>query len=538
MVEAIVTDLRNGRESLSSVKWDTQVAWNNTKAIDDTHDYSNATFWDVIGWVNEILDERVNNCSGASDDAKFLAGYYEAVYRLNTLPGELDAVLTDDVTEITDDNWGTFEGLYEDVIEYESYIDNTTHPDSVIREFKSDVRRLKSLVSNYSNDYLDDRVEQFVTGINAEEVIEGTTVKELLDGAKFERDNLDTLTSFIEDIKAGDYTYGLATYDLVKDENDVVEIIEGLEAIAETIEEVNTLMDSDEREALEDVERKVNDLAKASNDEDETYVDDAIAEFSKEEIEIVQTYVEDFFNEFYTVNVRRLSNGKYSARLEATDYVTYLNSDDEDLENSAIADVLTKLVDEDERVGDTYYDALLAAEPSTKEDLMEIVEAAEDIELKFSYTSTEVEAVYDAFDAVDELLGTVYGEIDTVTFKSPYDLTVRETRSLKTLRNQLIRIINRIEQSDVTITEVKDWWVFENGQWVFYQDGHTVSNRWVASNATDWYYAGANGVMLTNSWIARDSSLQVWYYVGADGKMVTNTVVDGCTIDANGEWHA
>ena len=40
------------------------------------------------------------------------------------------------------------------------------------------------------------------------------------------------------------------------------------------------------------------------------------------------------------------------------------------------------------------------------------------------------------------------------------------------------------------------------------------------------------------TWIARDSSLQVWYYVGADGKMVTNTVVDGCTIDANGVWHA
>ena len=29
--------------------------------------------------------------------------------------------------------------------------------------------------------------------------------------------------------------------------------------------------------------------------------------------------------------------------------------------------------------------------------------------MKLSYTSTEVEAVYDAFDAVDELLGTVYG---------------------------------------------------------------------------------------------------------------------------------
>ena len=91
-------------------------------------------------------------------------------------------------------------------------------------------------------------------------------------------------------------------------------------------------------------------------------------------------------------------------------------------------------------------------------------------------------------------------------------------------------------EADVEIT--KDWWVYENGQWVFYQDGRTVSNVWVADHNNDWYYAGANGVMLTNSWIARDSSLSVWYYVGADGKMVTNTVVDGYTINANGEWHA
>ena len=89
------------------------------------------------------------------------------------------------------------------------------------------------------------------------------------------------------------------------------------------------------------------------------------------------------------------------------------------------------------------------------------------------------------------------------------------------------------------VAEPQDWWVqSSNGEWVFYQDGKVQEYTWVASNATDWYYAGKNGVMVTSSWIARDSSLSVWYYVNEDGLMVRDTTIDGYYIDANGEWHA
>ena len=85
---------------------------------------------------------------------------------------------------------------------------------------------------------------------------------------------------------------------------------------------------------------------------------------------------------------------------------------------------------------------------------------------------------------------------------------------------------------------VKNWWVEESDGWTFYQNNVPVENIWVADHNNDWFYAGANGKMLVSSWIARDASGEIWYYVDAEGKMVTNTVVDGYTIDANGEWHA
>lgn len=84
----------------------------------------------------------------------------------------------------------------------------------------------------------------------------------------------------------------------------------------------------------------------------------------------------------------------------------------------------------------------------------------------------------------------------------------------------------------------KNWWIEESQGWTFYQNGEPVEYHWVADYKNDWYYAGKKGIMLTSSWIARDSSLSVWYYVDENGKMVTNTTIEGCVIDANGEWHA
>lgn len=85
---------------------------------------------------------------------------------------------------------------------------------------------------------------------------------------------------------------------------------------------------------------------------------------------------------------------------------------------------------------------------------------------------------------------------------------------------------------------IKDWWIKENEVWIFYQNNQPVSNRWVADYKNDWYYAGNHGIMLSNSWIARDANLDVWYYVGEDGKMLSDTTTpDGYYVDAAGAYY-
>lgn len=83
---------------------------------------------------------------------------------------------------------------------------------------------------------------------------------------------------------------------------------------------------------------------------------------------------------------------------------------------------------------------------------------------------------------------------------------------------------------------IKDWWLLENGVWVFYQNNQPVSHVWVADYKNDWFYAGENGIMATDWWVWRDANSA--YYVGEDGQMVYGpTTIHGYEIDANGLWY-
>ena len=571
LVDAIVTDIESAGYRLSSIPHsatrnasDTaDIVWTNTgKLVNEGSIPNGKSIWDVMltytvngKTVSEFIETRVDDCSGESDDATFLADFEDALLDLNTLVRELNTEFETEKGIFYDGSiergeWTSAERLYNRVLFAESYLPNNANFTSSEKStFRRQVAELKQLVAEYQGDYVGEYAEAYEEALLKQKVA-GTTVEDIMDtDVDYSRENLDALEAFIEDVKADEHTFkntdgsaisGLPSYTLVENESEVVAIMDELETIVEDMKTVNDLMDStsDAHKALRDVRSLVRELAAADNENDDAtdYVLTVINKFNAGDIDNVVTYVEEFFNEFYTVDVRERSNGRYTAELEPTELERYLTSDEQTvLESSDIAKILTKFVDETSRTGDTYYDELVAAEGTTKDDLIAVAEEAADIELKFTYTDVEVETVYNALDALAELLPTEDGKY---TNDNPYDLTARERRDLKSLDRYLSRVAARIENAEVIVTEEKDWWVYENGQWVFYQDGHTVSNRWVASNATDWYYAGANGVMLTNSWIARDSSLQVWYYVGADGKMVTNTVVDGCTIDANGEWHA
>ncbi len=571
VVDAIKQDLANAKLSLSNVKMDSKLDMENTRkavGVGEAGNWNGVTFGGALGQLGTSLD-ALTDCNAHTADSLKITGFVDGVTELASdankgliydLNKEFEdgGRLADDIISTNDWDEGISE-LYEDIMDVETYIGNVTVGETVgkytvtekiLDTFKDNLADFKDLVDDYRSAYIGDYADDYADALLKQEVVNGVTVDDILDTrTRFPRTNLEALTEFLEDVRNDEHTFkdtdgstiaDLPSYELVEDENEVVEIMDELDAIVEDITAVNDLMNSrsDANRALKAVDDLVEQLADAQNEDPdkEAYVLDVITKFNAEDIDNVITYVEDFFNEFYTVRKTERSNGRYTAELEPTEIERYLTaSESEDLQSSDIKVILTTLVDETSRTGDTYYDELVASEGTTKDDLIAIVEEGAEVELKFTYTDVEVEKVYNARAAAATLLPV---DNDGKSLGNPYDLTARERRQIKSLQAYLNDVYERINNAEVIVTEEKDWWVYENGQWVFYQDGHTVSNRWVASNATDWYYAGANGVMLTNSWIARDSSLQVWYYVGADGKMVTNTVVDGCTIDANGEWHA
>ena len=548
LVEAIATDVRAAGYTLSNIPnnattnadGDGQIAWTNTSALLDGIS-AGATIWEVLeaspintvttvtGSASTIIENRVNNCSGEDEDATYLAGFVTAVNDLNTIVDELHTKLTSgDLSDgvIDSDEWTDAEELYNKVVNALPYLDNvatTKYDEDKKEQFRDDAAVLEDLVNDYKDEFYDDFAENYITDLEEKFAKE----LELNDDGKYQGRSLSALKSALEKEMASD------EYALYGDEDEVVDIIDAVEAVISDLETVDEILDSssDAARALRAVRSKVNNLA-GKTDEDALKVIDT---FTAEDIENVQTYVEEVVNEFYTYETRQRSSGRYYVREEGTDLAAYIDNDDV---NTNVRKLLTTILDADQKSEDTVYDVLVDTDTTkvTKADLIAIVEEAEGVELKWTYTTTEVDLVTNALDALERLLPT---DADgDYTGEDPYNLNAREERTLKAERTRLERIWSRMENAEAEIIVTKDWWVFENGQWVFYQDGRTVSNVWVADHNNDWYYAGANGVMLTNSWIARDSSLQVWYYVGADGKMVTNTVVDGYTINANGEWHA
>ena len=548
LVEAIATDVAAAGYTLSNIPnnattnadGDGQIAWTNTSALLDGIS-AGATIWEVLeaspidtvttvtGSASTIIENRVNNCSGEDEDATYLAGFVTAVNDLNTIVDELHTKLTSgDLSDgvIDSDEWTDAEELYNKVVNALPYLDNvatTKYDEDKKEQFRDDAAVLEDLVNDYKDEFYDDFAENYITDLEEKFAKE----LELDDNGKYQGRSLSALKSALEKEMASD------EYALYGDEDEVVDIIDAVEAVISDLETVDEILDSssDAARALRAVRSKVNNLA-GKTDEDAL---DVIDTFTAEDIENVQTYVEEVVNEFYTYETRKRSSGRYYVREEGTDLAAYIDNDDV---NTNVRKLLTTILDADQKSEDTVYDVLVDTDTTkvTKADLIAIVEEAEGVELKWTYTTTEVDLVTNALDALERLLPT---DADgDYTGEDPYNLNAREERTLKAERSRLERIWSRMENAEAEIIVTKDWWVFENGQWVFYQDGRTVSNVWVADHNNDWYYAGANGVMLTNSWIARDSSLSVWYYVGADGKMVTNTVVDGYTINANGEWHA
>lgn len=81
-------------------------------------------------------------------------------------------------------------------------------------------------------------------------------------------------------------------------------------------------------------------------------------------------------------------------------------------------------------------------------------------------------------------------------------------------------------------------WQWINGVWKYRRtNGIYAANCWELVNGK-WYCFDENGIMKANQWVRNTTNEHIWYYVGSDGAMVTNTVIDGWTVNANGEcWY-
>ena len=482
----------------------------------------------LVGKDEAWLDFGLSVKNLKEDGIKKLYEFY------NTTNGTYDGV------DLNKNEYTTVKGVYDIIKYYEGFLGNIT--DSEIGEglnskevYEEYFPAMEAAVKDYEETYADVFADKFVKALEEKVVVtydRDATVEDLVDGAAFHREDLSKLEKVLSDIRDDKVAYDKVYYSQVEGDPDVEDILDALDAIVEDVKDVNDLFKSDAYKAIRRInftslaDAAVDFKADYNNDTKETKYLNELNKVNTNEIEALQTYVTDFFNEFYTVDAVQRSNGNYSLRLEETELARYLNENEKEFaESNAVVVLLTTNVDV--RSEESVYDELTAGVG----ELDKLVKAAttdiEGIALNSTFTSSDASKILAAKKAYDELMDKT----------GPYysAMTSKERRAVSANEDLISALYAKLILNG---TVTKDWWIKENGQWVFYKNGLPQSNVWVADINNDWYYAGANGVMLTNSWIARDSSLSVWYYVGADGKMVTNTVVDGYTIDANGEWHA
>ena len=94
-------------------------------------------------------------------------------------------------------------------------------------------------------------------------------------------------------------------------------------------------------------------------------------------------------------------------------------------------------------------------------------------------------------------------------------------------------------------------WMKINGSWYYFKSDGSKATGWLKDGST-WYYLKSSGEMQTGwlkengVWYYLDSSgamktgwYQVsgkWYYSYSSGELAVNTIVDGYTVNHNGEW--
>ena len=472
----------------------------------------------------------------------------EKVGKLTTALNELKTWGEAGEKELTETSYGTLKPHYDTIVDYYADYKGNLETGNVSLKDKYDLyfNSFEDAVKEYQDSQIGDFVDDFLNNAGAEETKKGLnkttiydggiTVGDLLDGGKFDRAKLSELEKFIKDVKEDKKSFGKNSikYSAVKDDEEVQDVIDGLETVVEEIKEVNELLKSTGTTVknYKSLSKKVASLSDtagkydAKDDDKVEKYETAVNAFRSGDIADLAAYVDDVVSEFYSVEVVKRSNGNYSLRLKEEDYARYL-AKKTDVVSTDLEKILTTNLEKDD--SESVYEALVG----NKTDLEKLVAAVttdiEGITVTTNLTSAQASKIIAAKKALDSLYDT-----DKKEFEEAYvdALTSKEKKAIKANATLIETLYLKLILNG-TVTQ-SGWVDKGNGDWDYIAEDGTRPSKWIASGA-NWYYV-KNGTMLRNSWIASDAQGTRWYYVDDNGVMVSNTTVNGYTFNSYGVW--
>ena len=533
------------------------IAWAKVKELGDTLSVDAlknvTTLLSVVTAGKDILGKYVNCAASPDSLATTLAGVKDEATTTDTIVakvgllekslGNLESKKADFTDKLLNDTkYADLKKDYDIIVayydDYKGNINNSKTPATLIANYDKHFGNLEASIDEYEGSYIGDISDDFVKGFKKALIIDNdddkkdVSVDDLVNGgAKFNYSNLDKLEKFIKDLKDDKITIdGTSTkYSKVSGEDDVVELVEGLEAVVEDLKEVKDLLKSTSStvKAYKGLNSKINTLAAKVNVYD---ADDAekvkeyraaMAAFTEKNIEALNDYVNDVVENFFTVEAVLRTSGNYTLRLKNADFARYV--DETEVINDKLNAILTTNLVKDEET--SVYDSF-AGNVDETEKLMAAVAAIEKIQVGSTFTTAEANTILAARKALNEL------DVIGTPPANPYGLSSKEIRKVKSNADIISALYTKLILSG-TITE--SGWIDKGaGNWDYINADGSKSTKWVAAGK-DWYFV-QNGTMLRSAWVAQDATGAKWYYVDNAGKMVSNTTIDGFVIDANGVW--
>ena len=84
----------------------------------------------------------------------------------------------------------------------------------------------------------------------------------------------------------------------------------------------------------------------------------------------------------------------------------------------------------------------------------------------------------------------------------------------------------------LTVGEPVRGWINDNSTWYYLRSSGAMATGWYQEGST-WYYLNANNGDMKTGWFQVNGK---WYYAYSSGALAVNTIVDGYSVNYNGEW--